>query len=102
MAISNSKNPKKKDSKSETITELAHRHLHDEGHTTTDEELRNAKVELTGNIKEDTESLFEVDNTPVTSPLQNEIEKDTDLKDDDKEDDEDRKGDLPNPYTVLG
>ena len=101
MATSNSKNPPEKVSTSETITELAHRHLHDEGHTTTDEELRNAKVELTGNIKEDPENLFEVDQAPVTSPLQNKTEKDTNLKDEDKESDKDKKGDLPNPYTIL-
>ena len=30
----------------ETISELAHRHIKDRNHTTTDEELRNAKIEL--------------------------------------------------------
>ncbi len=103
MAINNLENSDKKDSKSETITELAHRHLTDEDHTTTDEELRNAELELTGNVKEDTQNLFEVDNTPVTAPSQDEIknEKENKAKDEDKEDDEDEKGDLPNPYTIL-
>lgn len=103
MAINNSENPGKKDSKRETITELAHRHLSDEDHTTTDEELRNARLELTGNVKEDPENLFEVDNTPVTAPLQDELKKKADnkVKDEDKEDDEEDKRDLPNPYNVL-
>ena len=30
----------------ETISQLAHRHIKDRNHTTTDEELRNAKIEL--------------------------------------------------------
>jgi len=105
MAINHSENPQKNDNKSETITELAHRHLTDEDHTTTDEELRNAKLELTENVKEDPQNLFEVDNTPVIAPSHDEIEieEENKTKDEDKEDDEDEneKGDLPNPYNIL-
>ncbi len=105
MAINHSENPQKNDNKSETITELAHRHLTDEDHTTTDEELRNARLELTENAKVDTENLFEVDNAPVTASLHDEIKNEADnkVKDEDKEDDEDEneKGDLPNPYNIL-
>ncbi len=35
-----------KDGKSETISELARRHLLNENHTTTDEELKNARIEF--------------------------------------------------------
>ncbi len=104
MAINKSKDTNKKTGKKETITELAHRHLSDKEHTTTDDELRNAKVELTGNVEEDPESLFEVDNTPVTERLGDKKNKDGDSKDKEKNkhDDEEQKGDLPNPYEVLG
>ncbi|MDB5250708.1 MAG: hypothetical protein JWQ40_5102 [Segetibacter sp.] len=44
------------DSKNETISELAHRHLTDENHTTSDEELMNAKVELSSDAKGDNEN----------------------------------------------
>ncbi|MBA4139512.1 MAG: hypothetical protein H0X70_03250 [Segetibacter sp.] len=99
MAVNELKNPKKGD-KAETITELAHRHLKDETHTTTDEELRNAKLELTANVEADADNLYEVDNTPLTSDeaKDNNYNKDKDEK---KEDNKDDKGDLPNPYTVL-
>ncbi|HEX8279537.1 MAG TPA: hypothetical protein VF540_12620 [Segetibacter sp.] len=52
-----------KKSMAETISQLAHRHLKDPNHTTTDEELRYAKVELTGSIEPADESFF--DNTPI-------------------------------------
>ncbi len=88
----------KEESKNETITELAHRHLKDENHTTTDEELKNAKVVLSQNIKADEENLFEVDNTTVVPPLS------TDKKDniDDEENDKNEEKSLPNPYDILG
>src|SRR5215210_2379390 len=38
-------------------------------HTTTDEELKNAKVVLSQNVKADEESLFEADNTTIGPPL---------------------------------
>ena len=38
--------PKTRLKKRETISELAHRHLHDRSHVTTDEELRNVQVVL--------------------------------------------------------
>lgn len=103
MAIDKSKDSNKKTGKGETITELAHRHLNDKEHTTTDDELRNAKVELTGNAEEGPESLFEVDNTPVTERLGGEGNNDGDNKDSKKnKPDKGQKHDLPNPYEVLG
>lgn len=88
----NGENPKE-----ETITELAHRHMTDPEHTTTDEELRNAKLEYSDadGVDAETEALFEEDNTTVIPPIPGE-EKLTDNKDNDKE------GDVPNPYEVLG
>ncbi len=109
MSANKSKKRNKKNGKTETITELAHRYLKDETHTTSDEELRNAKLELTGNVEEDLENLYEVDHTPVIPSTSDNAEqnsfnkdKEDDKKDkEDKEDDEDEKGTLPNPYTVL-
>lgn len=90
----NNSNPEK--NKRETITQLAHRHLRDQNHTTTDEELRNAVFELSENVHSD-ESLFEVDNTTITPPLpfeknNNEADKGVDKN----------KNSSPNPYNILG
>lgn len=100
MATNKSKSPAKKNDKGETITELAQRHLKDQSHTTSDEELRNAKLELTENFEEDAKNLYKVDNTPVSAKLSDETENDGDnnAKDKDKDDD---KGHSPNPYSVL-
>ena len=82
--------------KGETIAELAHRHLKDENHVTTEEEIRNARIEFSTPPAqdEDTEKLFEVDNSTVFSPLPGE----------DVEDEKEKKGKghNPNPYDVLG
>lgn len=98
------KKNKNKKGKSETIAELAHRHLKDENHTTTDEELRNAKVELTGVVEEDPYNLSKVDNTTVIPSINDEPESNSYYKDKDgdKDDDDNQKGNLPNPYEVLG
>jgi hypothetical protein len=90
-------NIKPKKAKRETISELAHRHLRDEKHTTTDEELRNAMFELSDpEVPEDT-SLFEVDNsTVIPSEADNGPggHKDGNTEEVDQDD-------VPNPYTVL-
>ncbi len=91
-----SENVKPGKGKSETISELAHRHLRDENHTTTDEELRNATVELTDAEQAQNTSLFEVDNTTIIpSATDDELSTDDNMKRKDGDDD------VPNPYTVL-
>ena len=87
-------NPKK--GKAETISELAHRHLRDEHHTTTDEELRNAKVELSDDVHTQDESLYEVDNTTVIPSNEDELSTNNNVKSSDRVDDS-----VPNPYSVL-
>lgn len=91
-----SKNPVKEENKNETITELAHRHAKDEKHTTTNEELKNAKVVLSQNVKADDENLFDVDNTTVIPPFAMEKKDDKDEKND-----KDEKMSAPNPYDIL-
>ena len=54
-------------SKGETIRQLAHRHLRDENHTTTDEELKNALLELSSYGYSTEENRYQVDNTTTTS-----------------------------------
>lgn len=93
-----SKDTVEQKNKIETISELAHRHAKDEKHTTTDEELKNAKVVLSQNVKADEESLFEADNTTVIPPLP--IEKKVDI--DNERSDEDEETSPPNPYNILG
>lgn len=93
-SLSENVNPRK--GKSETISELAHRHLRDENHSTTDEELRNATVELTDSAEDQDKSLYEVDNTTVIpSSVDNGLSTDADAKSGDGDDD------VPNPYKVL-
>lgn len=76
----------------ETIRELAEKHLNDETHTTSDEELRNARIELSDGVPADS-GLYEEQNTPVLPPIPGEPQI---LSDSDVE----RKP--PNPYDVLG
>lgn len=78
----------------ETIPELAHRHLLDEAHTTTDEELRNAKLKLTENVEAPEGNLHAVDDETVFPPLPIE-------KDEKGESDKPGNSPLPNPYDVL-
>lgn len=42
----------------ETIKELAHRHAKDKNHTTTDDELRNAKIELSNVVSIDANNPY--------------------------------------------
>lgn len=44
----------------ETITQLAQRHLKDKNHTTTDEELRNAKIELSHIVRENKTNSYRI------------------------------------------
>lgn len=87
-----------------TISELAKRHLADPDHTTTDEEMKNATIELTESVQVDPGNLTEVDNTTVIPPF--DFEKDPgektreEVKDDEKE--KQHKDSPPNPYDVLG
>ncbi len=99
MAANPSTNFNKK--KGETISELAHRHLTDQGHTTSDEELKNARLELTGDVEIDPENLYTVDNEPVVGPLAREDESVNKEKNTGKGGNKDGQGDLPNPYAVL-
>ncbi|MEJ7679718.1 MAG: hypothetical protein WKG06_18040 [Segetibacter sp.] len=50
-------NISQKDGKSETISQLARRHLLNENHTTTDEELKNARIEFDDNFDASAEHL---------------------------------------------
>ena len=83
--------------KSETISELAQRHLKDENHTTTDEELKNAKIEIdnSGTVDDAVEKMFEVDNSTVF-PSTEKVDQDV------NEESKDGPNNLPNPYNVLG
>lgn len=50
-------NTSPKDVKSETISELARRHSLNQNHTTTDEELKNARIEFNDNFDMSAEPL---------------------------------------------
>ena len=90
----NSGLPHKGVEKSETISELAHRHLKDEKHTTSDEELRNAKVEFSEDADTSDESLFDIDNTTVDGTSKK-------TNDDGMNSTDEDESTPPNPYTVL-
>jgi len=89
------------ETKGETISELAHRHLLNKNHHTTDEELRNARIEYDDSSDAFADGLSELsdaDNTTVVPPLP--FEKDSDATNDDT-DKNTSKGSPPNPYNVL-
>ena len=87
----------------ETIKELAHRHLTNAEHTTTDEELKNARLEFTEvEVDPDNERMFEVDQTPVLQALPSEENKQDKEEEDDDEDENNKDRGVPNPYDVLG
>lgn len=54
---------------SETITQLAQRHLKDKSHTTTDEELRNAKIELSNIIGEKKIHLYTIESITINNSI---------------------------------
>jgi len=86
--------------KQETIAELAERHMHNQDHTTTDEEMRNAKVEVDATVPDIEGDLHEVDDTTVIPPLPGEPD-DSGVGNGADNDDDDNSA-PPNPYTVLG
>ena len=83
--------------KSETVSELVHRHMKDRTHKTTDEELKNATLDLGEDGSVDDESLFEIDNAPVT----NAADDDTNNHDDVEKNSSNIVSPLPNPYKIL-
>lgn len=82
-----------------TISELAKRHFNDPNHTTSDEELRSAQVELTTLPDADRENLHEVNETTVIPPMS--FEKDPE-EIPAQEDDVKKNKAVPNPDQVLG
>jgi hypothetical protein len=96
------KNDIQKDRKHETIAQLAHRHIFDKNHTTTDEELRNAIIEFNASPYDSVDELSELsdeDNNTVFPSLP--FEKSITSVDDGETEVESRTGSAPNPYDVL-
>jgi hypothetical protein len=93
-------NLNQKVTKGETIRELAHRHLLNKNHTTTDEEIKNARIEFSNNPDSSVLALAplaQADNDTVLPPLTYDDGSDANeniVSDRDK-------SPLPNPYTVL-
>lgn len=52
----------------ETIRQLARRHLRDKSHTTTDDELRNAKIELSNVAGVNKINLYAVESYTISNP----------------------------------
>ena len=88
--------------KGETINELAHRHMLNPNHTTTDEELKNARIEFADNSAsfEDLEKLTEVDNSTVLPGLSLE-NNDSAANCDGNASMNKNESSVPNPYDVL-
>src|SRR3954447_619128 len=66
------RNNNQKVTRGETIRELAHRHMLNKNHTTTDEELKNARIEFSNGYDTsvtDLALLSEGDNDTIFSPL---------------------------------
>jgi hypothetical protein len=82
------------DGKGETIRELARRHLLNENHVTTDEELKNAKLELDGDVElgDDRHDLVDGDSNSSRN---------SHTSIDEVADEEVEKKDIPNPYDIL-
>lgn len=89
--IPESGNDRENKNRPETISELARRHLKDKSHKTTEEELRNATLELPAVADNTNETVDEADN---------EINKDISVSEDNNVDKEKSKAE-PNPYDVL-
>lgn len=83
-------------SKKKTISELAEFHLKNQNHITTDDEIRNAEVEVTGITPDLEGNLSEVNSTTVIPALPGE----TTTEKSEKEDEKDKPH--PNAYDVLG
>ena len=103
MNYSTKNSIKPKDGKSETIRQLAHRHMLDENHTTTDEELKNARIEFIDDFDtpfKDWSDLSNVDNNTVLPPLP--FEQNADNIYNKPSDSNKHQKSFPNPYNVLG
>jgi hypothetical protein len=92
----------KKPDKGETISELARRHMLNKDHMTTDEELKNARIEFNeypdASVSE-LSRLSEVDHETVFPPLpfeKNIMQEDKEISDSDS-----KNPSIPNPYDVL-
>lgn len=86
----------------ETISELAHRHMLNKNHTTTDEELKNARIEFDKNPDpsvSELSQLSDVDHSTVFPPLP--FEKNLMREDKEISDSNTEKNSIPNPYDVL-
>ena len=90
----NSTNNNPYNGKSETISELAHRHLTDENHTTSDEEMKNATVELSEDGKVDDGNIPEAESSTVSPKVNEEGNNGEDTKSETPA--------FPNPYDVIG
>ena len=60
--------PKSEFTETETIRQLARRHLKDKSHTTTDEELRNAKIELSNIVGINKINLYTIESFTIHNP----------------------------------
>lgn len=103
MNYSTTNRIKPKAGKGETISELARRHRLNENHTTTDEELKNARIEFNDNFDTSVEDLFNlsnVDNNTVLPPLP--FEKNAGNINNESPDSNTGQKSFPNPYNVLG
>lgn len=92
--LENNDNTGRQSNRNETIPELARRHMVNEAHTTSDEELRNAKLKLTENVQAPEGNLHEVHDQTVIPPFPAE---------EDRSEMSEKPGNspLPNPYDVL-
>ena len=103
MNYSTKNTTKPKDGKSETIRQLAHRHMLDQNHTTTDEELKNARIEFNDDFDtpfEGWSDLSNVDNNTVLPPLP--FEQSADNINNKPSDFNTGQTPFPNPYDVVG
>jgi len=93
-------NQKTPNAKRETISELAHRHILDPNHTTTDEELRNALIEFNKPSDFSVSGLAKlaaVDSEAVIPSLPFEKENNTSRPNAAA----DEENSVPNPYNIL-
>lgn len=84
--------------KSETITELAHRHQNNETHTTTDEELRNARVELSNTDNKEIDGFSRENKSTTPATL---ARADRESEPEQNEEDDEPENRVPNPYNIL-
>ena len=90
----NSNNNSALENQPETIKELANKHMNDRNHIVTDDEIRNATVELTDTDTTSTEDLINTRSETLIPPIAGEPGID--------ESNDDEAPAPPNPYNVLG